>query len=304
MSGYDAHPKPDRGDSPNTAAATPSLMPNTLSRAATPALPETPSERSTVAPTPTSTLVPEPTETPAPDRRLAPIRLQDSQGLVSSLSDAELACIGDAPETLDWVRAWPSQEARDEMRRLIGCFSDETLARLFLSGIMPGPEPLSLETSDCVRAMFAVIDPQEVMTAGLEDDPERAGRAMAASAAVATTTTACLNDLEWERSIWVREMGPQERTDQQCLMEVLGGPGEMAAAIKADREGDSGGLEEAAAACGLDGGPATGQGPTKLDKIKNFSHQVRVGGVVGRSPAHLIDWPNPRCVSGGFPLGG
>ena len=34
--------------------------------------------------------------------------------------------------------------------------------------------------------------------------------------------------------------------------------------------------------------------PTKPDKIKNFSHQVRSGGVIGSSPAHLIGWPDPR----------
>ena len=38
---------------------------------------------------------PEPAATPPPYGRLAPIRLQDSQALASSLSQAELACIGD-----------------------------------------------------------------------------------------------------------------------------------------------------------------------------------------------------------------
>ena len=119
---------------------------------------------------------------------------------------------------------------------------------------MPGPEPLNLETSHCVRATFAVIDPREVMTAGTQDDPERAGRAMAGSTPVATTTTACLNNLEWERSIWMNEIGPQERAERQCLMEVPGGPGEMTEAVRAEWEGDSAGLEEAAASCGLDRG--------------------------------------------------
>ena len=257
------------------ACSGPTLAPETLAPTSTPAptaapaLTETPvptvspTERPAVprTPTPVSSPAPEPTATQAPSGRLAPLRLQDSQALISSLSPAELACIGDVHETLERVRAWPSQEAKDEMLRLIGCLDDETLARLFLAGFMSGPEPLSLETSDCVRAVFAVIDPQEVMNAGLEDDPERAGRAMAASTAAATTATACLNDLEWERSIWMKETGPQERADQQCLMEVMGGPGEMAEAVRTAWEGDSAGLEEAAAACGLDGEPATGQGP-------------------------------------------
>ena len=256
-----ATPDPTETLVPAGIAATPALPVNTPSPTATPAPTETPNERPTAASTPASQPAPEPTATQPPDGRLAPLRLQDSQALVSSLSQAELACIGDASETLERVRARPGQEPRDEMLRLIGCLSDETLARLFLSGIMPSPEPLSLETSDCVRAAFAVIDPREVMTAGLEDDPERAGRAMAASAAVATTTTACLNDQEWERSIWMNEIGPQERADQRCLMEVLGGPGEMAEAVRAAWEGDSAGMEEAVAACGLDRGPAAGQGP-------------------------------------------
>ena len=256
-------PSPTEMTVRSTAAATPSLMPNTPSPTATPTPMEKPSERSTVAPSPASQPTPEPTATPPPDVRLAPIRLQDSQALASILSPAELACIGDVPETLDRVSARPSQEAKDEMLRLIGCLSNETLARLFLAGFIPGPEPLSLETSDCVRAVFAVIDPQEVMTAGLEDDPERAGRAMAASAAAATTATACLNDLEWERSIRMMETGPQERADRQCLMEVLGGPGEMAEAVRNAWEGDSAGLEEASASCGLDREPATEHGTTE-----------------------------------------
>lgn len=141
------------------------------------------------------------------------------------------------------------------MHRLIGCLGDETLARLFVAGFMPGPEPLGLETSDCVRATFAVVHPQEVMTAGIEDGPKRAGRAMAARTTVAATTAACLNDEERERSIWMNEIGPQKRSERQCLMEVLGEPGEMAEAGRAGCEGHSTGLEEAAAACGLDRGP-------------------------------------------------
>ena len=226
-----------------------------------PGPPDPPTKPPITATTPANQPTLEPTETPPPVGRLAPIRLQDSQSLQSALSEGELACIGDVPETLARVREWPSQESKDEMLRLIGCLSDETLARLFVAGFMPGPEPLSLETSDCVRAAFAVIDPHEIMTAGIEDDPEGAGRAMAASTAAATTTTACLNDLEWERSIWMMEMGPQDRADQQCLLETLGGPGEMAETMTAAGEGDFSSLDEAAATCGIDRGPATDQGP-------------------------------------------
>ena len=241
----------------------PTTTPTPATPTATPASTETPAANPTAAPTetPGDSPIPESTETLPPSGRLAPIRLQDSQSFQSALSEGETACIGDVPETLGRVLEWPSQGAKDEMLRLMGCLGDETLARLFLAGFIPGPEPLSLETSDCVRAVFAVIDPQVVKTAGIEDDPERAERVMAGSMAASTATTACLNDEEWERATPMTEMGPQERADLQCLMEALGGPGEMAEAMRAAEEGDFAGLVEAAAACGLDRGPAIDQGP-------------------------------------------
>ena len=122
----------------------------------------------------------EPTATPAPLRVLAPLQALDSSALLSALSDTEKACIGDNPEKLARSLAGPGSAPREEQAKLIGCLEDETLARIFLAGFVPGPRPLSQETSDCVRAGFAAIDPRTVMTAGIEGDP---GRAMAGSMA-------------------------------------------------------------------------------------------------------------------------
>ena len=85
--------------------------------------------------------------TPAPPGVLSPLRLQDLEA-TGELSDTELACIGDLPETMAQVLAWQGPEARDELRRLIGCLSDETLSRILLAGLVTGPEPLSLKTSE------------------------------------------------------------------------------------------------------------------------------------------------------------
>ena len=85
---------------------------------------------------------------------------------------------------------------------------------------------------------------------------------MAASTAVATTTTACLNDQEWERSIWMMEMGPQERADQQCLMEVLSRTGGDGSGDEGGAGGNPSSLTNAGAECGLDMGPPTGQAPS------------------------------------------
>ena len=243
-------PTPDPTVTPAAMAA----ATKTQTQTATPMTTETPTANP--AATLADSTTHEPTETPPPDGRLAPLRLQDSQALQSALSEGELACIGDVPETLAQIAlAWPTPESKDELLRLIGCLSDETLARLSLAGHITGPEPISLETSDCVRAAFAVVDPQEVMTAGIEDDAERAGRATAASTAVATVTTACLTDEEWKRAPPMMEMEPQDRAAQQCLLETLGGPGKMAEAMLAAQEGDLTSMANAAAECGLDMGP-------------------------------------------------
>ena len=210
-----------------------------------PAFTPTPTERPTAAPTatPSSFPIPDPTATPAPPRVLAPLQALDSGAMLSELSDTELACIDENPE---------------RQTRFFGCLEDETVARIFLAGFVPGPGPLSLETSDCVRAGFEVIDPRAVMTAGIEGDP---GRAMAGSMAGLSVTMACLTDQEWEATAPQVGMGPSDREGMQCLMAQLGGPGQMAAAMKAAQEGEFAELASAGAECGLEMGPPPGQPP-------------------------------------------
>ena len=208
--------------------------------------------------TPASTPTPEPTAIPAPPAVLAPLQALDISALLSELSANELACIGDDAGKLVRSLAGPGQASGEEQAKLIGCLEDETVARIFLAGFAPGPRPLSLETSDCVRAGFAVIDPREVMTAGIEGDP---GRAMAGSMAALSVTIACLNDQEWEATASQVGMGPSEREGMRCLLAQLSGPGEMAEAMIAAGEGDFTDLSRAGAECGLDMGPAPGQTP-------------------------------------------
>ena len=74
-------------------------------------------------------------------------------------------------------------------------------------------------------------------------------------------TMACLTDQEWEATASQVGMGPDDRERMQCLMAELGGPGQMAAAMKAAQEGDFTNLAQARAECGLDMGPAPSQAP-------------------------------------------
>ena len=237
---------------PTGIAAATALPANTPTPEAT----ATPTERPTAAraATPTSP----PTPAPAPGGRLAPIQMQEPGALLSALSDAELTCIGDDPEQLNRALTGAGPLSREERGEFFECLEDETMARIFLAGYVRGPTPLSQETSDCVRAGFAVIDPRAVMTAGIEGDP---GRAMAGSLATLWVTMACLNDEEWEATRLQVGVGPEEREGIQCLLAALGGPGQMATAMVAAREGEFAELASAGADCDLDMGPLPGQPP-------------------------------------------
>lgn len=107
------------------------------------------------------------------------------------------------------------------------------------------------------------------MTAGIEEDPEGAARAMAASTAVSTTTTACLNDDEWQRATPMMETKTQDRGGLQCLMEALGGPGKLAEAMTAAQEGDLTALAKAGAECRLNTGPTSWQTPAPTATAKS-----------------------------------
>ena len=259
-----ASPDPTETPAPSPVAATSPLIAKTPTpeAKATPTLPPapTPTERPTAARTATPTIspTPEPAPTPAPDGSLAPIVLQDSLSLQSALSEPELGCIGDDPEDLAFALGGPGPESPEEQARLLNCLHDETLYRLFLAGFVPGSEPLSLEASDCVREAFDTIDPRSVMMAGIEGDP---GRAMAGSMVAFMVATACLTDKEWDLAAPMSGLTIQERQEGRCLMEALGGPGPMAAAMTLAQEGDVAILTEAGEKCGLNMGTQTVQVP-------------------------------------------
>ena len=225
-----------------TSAPTPTAAPASTDA---PVSTKTPTERPTAAPkaTPANSPTPEATNITAPPGILAPLQALDSGTMFSELSEAEKECIG---------------ENTERQTKYVGCLEDETLARIFLAGFVPGPGPLSQESSDCVRAAFEVIDPRAVMTAGIEGDP---GRAMAGSMVAFSVTMACLTDEEWEETAPSLGMGPEEREEMQCLLVALGGPGPIAAAMTAAQEGDFTNLAKAGAECGLEMEPPPGQPP-------------------------------------------
>ena len=186
--------------------------------------------------------------------------LDDPEAVASELSDRELACLAGVadPERLLTIFSDPGLATADEQTKVIQCFHDETVARLFLTGIILDAGPLSTETSACVRASFREIDLRSVMLAGLQGDP---GTAMSGSMAALFLTMACLNQEEWNSAAPVIGMGPDGREGMQCLMQEMGGPEGMAAALGAGDENALPALFAAAAGCGLDMGGPPSQAP-------------------------------------------
>ncbi len=98
------------------------------------------------------------------------------------------------------------------------------------------------------------------MTAGIEGDP---ATAMAGSMTAFMVTLACLNQEEWEAAAPRVGMSLDEQRGMVCVLEKLGGPGRMVAAMIAANEGHAATLSEAAAECGLDMRAAPA-GPTAM----------------------------------------
>ena len=179
---------------------------------------------------------------------LVPLSVQDSQAMRSELSNSELACLGDDPEGLAQAFAGSGSSPMEAQAKVIQCLDDEHLARIFVAGFLPDPAPLSLESSACVRAAFQVIDPREVMTELIEGEHVRA---LASTERALIVTLTCLNDEEWEVDDREIAMSLEERKQLQCIMEMLGGSGEMAVAMQAAWEGGSTDMDRAMKDCGL-----------------------------------------------------
>ena len=117
------------------------------------------------------------------------------------------------------------------------------------------------------------------MTAGIEDDPQKAQRARAGSTAAATTVTACLTDEEWERATPGIEIGSQDRADQQCLLETLADLERWREAMLAAQEGDLTNMANAAAECG------PGHGPHAPDAADGTEHRGNASSRTGYTHA-------------------
>ncbi len=197
-------------------APDPTETPTPTSTAATPVPANTPN------PTPTTSLPP----TPAPQGLHSSQPPTDQEEMLSSLSEDELACIGEEPERMLAAFTGGRPASMEEQAKLVGCLDDDSVDQLFMATIVP--VQLGEETSACVQAGLDVIGPRAVMIAGLEGDGQAA---MAGSMAAFSIAVACLDDKEWVAAAPKLGMEPKDREGMVCVMAALGGPTEMATAL-------------------------------------------------------------------------
>ncbi len=203
---------------------------------------------------PETTVEAAPTE-PAQDMmagegQLAPLNMNDPEAIASELSDAELLCVSGVAGTDDLLTffASPEQATPDQQAQLLNCLEDETVTRMFLTGLIGDTGPLSVETSACINAGMAGTDLRTVMMSGVSGDDQAAMMGAMSSFFLAIS---CLNEEEFERAGPVTGMAPSDRESLQCVMEQLGGPEGMAETLGGGDEGAIMAFLGAAIGCGL-----------------------------------------------------
>ena len=233
----------------------------------------------TEAPIPTEmpapTDAPIPTEMPAPtdappettpeSGTLAPLDMNSPEAFMSQLSRGEQSCISETgdPGQVMMLLSGPGpgspQDVPDaqEAQELVQCLGDETLLRLFITGLTGQTAPLSAGTSTCVRRGFQDFDIAAVLLSS-SMGPGGEGAAMMGGMAGLILTLSCLNEEEWRIASPRLGLGPDDRESLQCVTSRLGGPGGLAAAMQPREGGSPTAYINAAAACGLQtaGAPA------------------------------------------------
>ena len=254
---------PETSSSPTAAAQAPtaaSIPAPTLAQAEVPAPTEVPTEVPVPDDTPVPTVLPAPTDTPSETAEESeppgPIRMNDTELVMSELSGDEQSClseIGDPQQLLTMMNN-PELASPEERDAVVRCLEHETLLKLFLKGFTDQTGPLSDDTSACVSTGFQNFDLRAMMLTNTEGSGEEA--AMIQGMAGFLITLSCLNEEEWQAAS--PDLQPEGREGLQCVMNMLGGPEGVAASLEAKEGEPPLAFFSAAAECGLTmmGGPS------------------------------------------------
>ncbi len=235
-----------------------------------------PTDTPTPTPTPEPMAIPVPTPSPEPTPTtpttpteasavvsgtgaITPLRLEDPVAIAGELSGGELNCLAGVADITRLMQIFsaPETASQDELAQLFGCFEDETVLRMFVTTIVGLEEPLSEESSACVRAGMDGNDARAVMMAGSAGDAQAA---MMGSMSAFFLILTCFNDEEFAEAAPALDVNPEDREGLLCLVDELGGSEKFAAALSGEDEDAFLAMMGAAMGCGLE----TGDGPVPV----------------------------------------
>ena len=197
-----------------------------------------------------------------PPDDLRPVELSNPQQFFADLSHGERTCLGDkgmGPRDLAMLSNPPPGGSSEVTAAIVNCLQDDTVLRLFLTQLVGQLEPFNVETAACIREGFVPLDLRALLA------PSVAGQApansLALSMAALAVSVSCLNDAEWETYAPRLGMAPGDRAGFVCLLEALGGPAELVAAMQSASLGEAPAkFIRASQTCGLEDSGPTGQG--------------------------------------------
>ena len=270
----------------------------------------------------TATSMPAPTDTPIPTPMPRPTALPSAtppesgtlvhfdtdgpEAFMSQLSSDEQACISNngGPQQLLMLMNGPGPGSPQDAQELVRCLGDESLLRLFLTGLIGQTGPLSAETSTCVRRGFQDFDIAAVLLSS-SMGPGGEEAAMMGSMAGFNLTLSCLNEEEWEIASARLGLGSSERESLQCVTSQLGGAEGVAAAMQ-PRDGEHPtAYINAATACGMQmaGAPVpgmhrpTGMNDTELSTSDLSGEELSCLSAIGDPQQLVMDINNPEILS-------
>ena len=215
------------------------------------------------SPTPDTPPMAAPTAPEATDAEpLVPLTIDDADGFLASVSDAERSCLSDSLGHARLTAVLQAPDLADEAERaaLLGCLEHETSLRLMLTPVLSATGPLSPETSVCLRGSYADKDLHDLMSSQFAASDPGLGSEAAGVAGMVTfmVSLSCLSEEEFQIAAPAMGIAQGEYENFQCVLERVGGQDAMAVLLAPAAEFPAA-LFEAAIACQLQmAGPPPG----------------------------------------------
>ena len=168
-----------------------------------------------------------------PPEYLRTVELDDPQQFFAELSPRERSCLEDkgmGPRELEMLSDPPPGGYPQVAAAIVNCLRDDTVLRMFLTQLVGQVEPFGLETAACIREGFVPLDLRTLLAPSVVG--QAPANSLALSMAALAVSVACFSDAEWETYAPRLGMASGDRAGFACLLEALGGPAELVAAMQ------------------------------------------------------------------------